>query len=422
MAAKVYNVLFVCTGNSARSIIAEALMNDAARGRFKAYSAGSHPTGAVNPFALGALAELRIPTDGFRSKSWDEFAGPAAPPLDFVFTVCDRAAGETCPFWPGQPMTAHWGLPDPAAFEGSDEEKRIHFRDTAVTLKRRIDLMLSLPDPEPRLDGAPAGDQGHRPTLIVAITARQKLLAEALGTALLLAVVIGSGIMAERLSGGNVAIALLANTLATVGGLYILIEVFGPISGAHFNPAVSLVMAWRRELPGNLLASYIVAQLLGAMLGAWLAHAMFDADHPAVLRQGEERHRSMDRRGVATFGLVLVILRAPAARVAAMVAVLHRRGVLVHGIDLVRQPGGGFRSDVQRQLRRHRALERPRLRRRRAAWRRGGGARASRISRGAGSAPGGSRQRRTLPVRNPACLTSRPATTRIAARRAVPSA
>src|SRR5688572_13521348 len=120
-------------------------MNHAARGRFKAYSAGSHPTGVVNPFALAALAELRIPTDGFRSKNWDEFSGPAAPPLDFVFTVCDRAAGETCPFWPGQPMTAHWGLPDPAAFEGSDEEKRLHFRDTAVTLKRRIDLMLSLP-------------------------------------------------------------------------------------------------------------------------------------------------------------------------------------------------------------------------------------------------------------------------------------
>jgi arsenate reductase len=145
MATKVYNVLFVCTGNSARSIIAEGLMNEAARGRFRAYSAGSHPTGVVNPFALEALAELRIPTDGFRSKSWDEFSGPAAPPLDFVFTVCDQAAGEVCPFWPGQPMTAHWGLPDPAAFVGSDEEKRLRFRATAVTLKRRVDLMLSLP-------------------------------------------------------------------------------------------------------------------------------------------------------------------------------------------------------------------------------------------------------------------------------------
>ena len=145
MANKIYNVLFVCTGNSARSILAEGLMNDAARGRFKACSAGSHPIGVVNPFALEALAELRIPSDGFRSKNWDEFSGPDAAPLDFVFTVCDRAAGESCPFWPGQPMTAHWGVPDPAAFEGSDDEKRIQFRAAAVTLKRRIDLMLSLP-------------------------------------------------------------------------------------------------------------------------------------------------------------------------------------------------------------------------------------------------------------------------------------
>ena len=120
-------------------------MNDAAPGRVKAYSAGGHRTRVVNPFALEALAELRIPTDGFRGKSWDEFSGPDAPPLDFVFTVCDRAAGETCPFWPGQPMTAHWGVPDPAAFEGSDEEKRKQFRAAALRLKRRIDLMLSLP-------------------------------------------------------------------------------------------------------------------------------------------------------------------------------------------------------------------------------------------------------------------------------------
>jgi glycerol uptake facilitator-like aquaporin len=154
----------------------------------------------------------------------------------------------------------------------------------------------------------------------VGITARQKLLAEALGTALLLAVVIGSGIMAERLSGGNVAIALLANTLATVGGLYILIEVFGPISGGHFNPAVSLVMTWRRELPANLLAPYIVAQLLGAMLGAWLAHAMFDATLLQFSGKARSGTGQWIAEGVATFGLVLVILRAPAARVAAMVA------------------------------------------------------------------------------------------------------
>ena len=153
------------------------------------------------------------------------------------------------------------------------------------------------------------------------ITASQKLLAEALGTGLLLAVVVGSGIMAERLSGGNVAVALLANTLATVGGLYILIEVFGPISGAHFNPAVSLVMAWRGAMPASLLAPYIAAQLLGAMLGAWLAHAMFDA---AILQfSGKARSGTGQwiAEGVATFGLVLVILRAPASRVAAMVSV-----------------------------------------------------------------------------------------------------
>ena len=145
MADKTYNVLFVCTGNSARSIIAEGLMNNGAKGRFKAYSAGSHPTGVVNPFALGALAELHIATDGLHSKNWEEFAGPDSPPLDFVFTVCAKAAGEACPFWPGQPMTAHWGVPDPAAFVGSEEDTSKQFRDTGVTLKRRIDLMLSLP-------------------------------------------------------------------------------------------------------------------------------------------------------------------------------------------------------------------------------------------------------------------------------------
>jgi glycerol uptake facilitator-like aquaporin len=148
----------------------------------------------------------------------------------------------------------------------------------------------------------------------------QKLLAEGLGTMLLLAVVIGSGIMGERLAGGNVAIALLANTLATVGGLYILIEVFGPVSGAHFNPAVSLVMAWRGELPRSLLLPYVTVQLFGAMLGAWLAHAMFDLSvlqFSTKLRSGPGQWLA---EAVATFGLLLVILRAPAPRVAAMVA------------------------------------------------------------------------------------------------------
>ncbi len=142
---KVYSVLFVCTRNSARSIIAEGLLNSMGQGRFQAFSAGSQPGGSVNPMALSTLKRLRIPADGYRSKDWAEFARPGAPQLDFVFTVCDNAAGEVCPVWPGQPMTAHWGVPDPAAFLGSDEEKAKLFWDTAVTLKRRIELMLALP-------------------------------------------------------------------------------------------------------------------------------------------------------------------------------------------------------------------------------------------------------------------------------------
>ena len=145
MSDKVYNVLFICTHNSARSILAEGLLNSLGRGRFVAYSAGSQPGGSVNPFALKTLERLRIPTDGYRSKDWAEFTQPHAPQMDFVFTVCDNAAGEVCPVWPGQPMTAHWGIPDPAAFEGTDEEKSRVFWDAAVILKRRIELMLALP-------------------------------------------------------------------------------------------------------------------------------------------------------------------------------------------------------------------------------------------------------------------------------------
>ena len=145
MAGRTYHALFICTGNSARSILAEGLMNHLGTGRFVAHSAGSHPNGTVNPFALQTLKALHIPNDGFRSKNWDEFARPGAPPIDFVFTVCDNAAGEVCPLWPGQPMTAHWGVPDPAAVEGSEAQKAKAFMDTALVLKRRIELMLALP-------------------------------------------------------------------------------------------------------------------------------------------------------------------------------------------------------------------------------------------------------------------------------------
>jgi arsenate reductase (thioredoxin) len=145
MRDQTYNVLFICTGNSARSVIAEGLMNDHGKGRFKAFSAGSHPKGAVHPMAIKTLAKHGIPTDDFRSKSWEEFARPDAPELHFVFTVCDQAAGEVCPVWPGQPMTAHWGMPDPAAVEGEETVREKAFLDTFITMKRRIQLMLSLP-------------------------------------------------------------------------------------------------------------------------------------------------------------------------------------------------------------------------------------------------------------------------------------
>ena len=140
-----YNVLFLCTGNSARSIIAEAILNQKGRGRFTAYSAGSHPSGAVRPEAIRQLAGAHLPTTGLHSKSWDEFAKPGAPPLDFVFTVCDNAAHEVCPVWPGQPMTAHWGIPDPGAVQGTAEERAKAFRDAFFLLDRRISLFLSLP-------------------------------------------------------------------------------------------------------------------------------------------------------------------------------------------------------------------------------------------------------------------------------------
>ena len=140
-----YNVLFLCTGNSARSIMGEAIMNHKGRPNFTAYSAGSHPSGTVRPEAIRQLETAHLPTNNLRSKSWDEFAKPDAPKMDFVFTVCDNAANEICPFWPGQPQTAHWGVPDPAAVRGAQDEIKRAYRDAFMTLERRISLFLCLP-------------------------------------------------------------------------------------------------------------------------------------------------------------------------------------------------------------------------------------------------------------------------------------
>lgn len=145
MTDRIYNVLFLCTGNTARSVLAEGILRKDGAGRFNPYSAGSQPKGVVNPYAIKTLAEFGYPTDGFRSKSWDEFAGANAPKMDFVFTVCDSAAGEACPIWPGQPMTAHWGIEDPASVEGSDIEKQRAFNEAFRYMKNRISLLLAVP-------------------------------------------------------------------------------------------------------------------------------------------------------------------------------------------------------------------------------------------------------------------------------------
>lgn len=145
MVGQVFNVLFLCTGNSARSILAEAIMNREGQGHFKGFSAGSHPKGQVHPFALDLLKQMNHPVEGLRSKSWEEFAAPGAPQMDFVFTVCDSAANEICPVWPGQPMSAHWGLPDPAEAAGSETEQRLAFADTYRMLRNRIGIFVSLP-------------------------------------------------------------------------------------------------------------------------------------------------------------------------------------------------------------------------------------------------------------------------------------
>jgi len=197
VADRPFNVLFLCTGNSARSIIAETILNKVGAGRFRAYSAGSHPKGRVNPHTIQLLQSLDYDTSGFRSKSWSEFAKPGAPPLDFVFTVCDNAAGEACPVWPGQPMTAHWGIPDPAEATGSPAEIALAFKDAYRMLNQRIGIFTALlARPAQLRDRANGGRdiEGGRADLMQPLGKRA--FSEWLGTAFLLAAVVGSGIMA----------------------------------------------------------------------------------------------------------------------------------------------------------------------------------------------------------------------------------
>jgi len=321
-----FNVLFLCTGNSARSIMAEAILNRLGAGKFRGYSAGSQPKGLPHPEAIQLLQGLGYDTSGFRSKSWNEFAKPGAPSLDFAFTVCDNAAGEVCRAWPGQPMAAHWGIPDPAEAKGNTAEIALgvqgrlshaasahrHINGAAVALARPPKLANQAARDRPH-----AGNRGKGCRADVMAPLAQRSAAECLGTAFLLAAVVGSGIMAAKLSGGNGALALLCNTLPTGAMLAVLILIFAPISGAHFNPAVSLAFALRGELSAPNAAVYIGAQVIGGILGVWAAHLMFELPLWQVSLTTRTGPGQWFAEAVATFGLLLTVLgcgaRTPAA-------------------------------------------------------------------------------------------------------------
>ena len=248
--------------------------------------------------------------------------GRTRPKMDFVITVCDSAAGEACPVWPGQPMTAHWGIEDPAAVDGSDVEKERAFTTAFKYMRNRISLFVNLPHgtlsdmalrKEMHSIGQTEGATSHAAALMSSAALSRRLVAEALGTGLLVATVVGSGIMAQTLSRDG-GLQLLANTLPTGAILVVLITVFGPVSGAHFNPAVSVVMAMRGDLQKSLLPSYVAAQIAGAVCGAVLAHAMFALPLVSSFAQPRTGLAQWLAEGVATFGLVLVIFGALRAR------------------------------------------------------------------------------------------------------------
>jgi glycerol uptake facilitator-like aquaporin/protein-tyrosine-phosphatase len=250
--------------------MAEAILNHKAKGQMTAYSAGSHPSGAVRREALKQLELAGISTDGLRSKSWDEFAD--SPPMNFVFTVCDNAANEACPFWPGQPMN------QPLSFSST-----LHSGEA----------------------GDSEGDREHRQTMKT--TLARRVVAEFFGTLLLLAAVVGSGIMGERLAGGNIAIALLANTLATGAALVAIILAFGPVSGAHLNPAVTLADAWMGGIAWRETPLYILAQVAGAVAGVVAAHVMFGLPLISASTHVRSGSAQLFSEFIATFGLLAVI-------------------------------------------------------------------------------------------------------------------
>ncbi len=300
-----YNVLFLCTGNSARSIMAEAILNRKGRPNFTAYSAGSHPSGQVRPEAVKQLQLARLPTDSLRSKDWTEFAQSDAPKMDFVFTVCDNAAKEVCPVWPGQPMTAHWGVPDPASVAGTPEQIEKAFREAFVILDRRISLFPLPPPFESRQAGDQERNRPHR--FAMRTNLRGRVAAEFLGTGFLVAAIVGSGIMAERLANGNAALALLANSIATGAALVALILTFAPISGAHLNPVVSLGDALAGGLPWAETPAYIGAQILGGISGTIAANLMFGLRFVTVSHRIRGGTPQFFSEFLATFGLMCVI-------------------------------------------------------------------------------------------------------------------
>jgi len=317
MSDRTFNVLFLCTGNTARSVLAESILRKEGRGRFHSFSGGSQPKGTVNPFAIKVLADMNYPVDDLRSKSWQEFAQAGAPAMDFVFTVCDNAAGEACPIWPGQPMTRALG-------DRGSRRGRRHRPAEGSGLRRSFPLS---EEPDRRLR-KPAVVQHRCPVArhpatryrphgrcddrtgkgeLMEFDLTRRLVAEALGTALLVATVVGSGIMAETLS-KDVALQLLGNTLPTGAILVVLITILGPVSGAHFNPAVSLVMALKGDMPGSEAARYVAVQVLGGIAGTALAHAMFGLplfEFSMKVRTGSAQWLA---EAVAAFGLVATIL------------------------------------------------------------------------------------------------------------------